>query len=201
MWHGALAVGGLAAVLMARLRGLSWTEFRAWTDAVALAWPVGLSMVWLACRRNGCAYGCEVRTLADWPAWLVEELPDVYGLSAPRLEVQLAGVLTGVLLLLLAVLLTWRGWLVGLRLWVVLALTGLLLAVIGFFRADPAHTLLHRRTDQVYDLGVLLGSTLVACWLWLRSRQKPVVLYTMEETVRHVRPDLRDDIRVEKYKL
>ncbi|MBN1965901.1 MAG: prolipoprotein diacylglyceryl transferase [Anaerolineae bacterium] len=178
-WHGTLLAGLPAALVMARVRRV---PLKPWTDAAALAWPVGLIAAWIACRRAGCGYGAEVRTLADWPGWLVEELPDVYGLVAPRLEVQLAGALWGAVLLALALILTWRGWLAGLRLWIVLALTGLGLAVIGFFRADPAHTLIHRRADQVFDLGLLFASTLTGGMIWLLDRR----------AVRLAAPDVED---------
>ena len=168
-WHGALLLGLLAALLIARWRGV---PLRPWTDAAALAFPVGVSAAWLACRRAGCGYGYEVRTLADWPGWLVEELPDVYGLIAPRLDVQLGGALWGLVLLVLAAVLTWRGWLPGLRLWLILAWSGVGFALLGFFRADPAQTIAGRRVDQLLDLLVLLLSTLAGCLIWLRQRRR-----------------------------
>jgi len=167
-WHGALLAGIPAVLVAARLRRV---PLGPWTDAMALAWPLGLSAAWAACRQAGCGYGCEVRTLADWPGWLVEELPDVYGLVAPRLDVQLAGALFGEVLLLLALVLTWRDWLPGLRLWLVLALTGLGMALLGFFRADPARLLFHHRADQVFDLVLLLLSTVTGGMIWLVDRR------------------------------
>ncbi len=169
-WQGALLAGIPAALIMARLRRV---PLRPWTDAAALAWPVGLIAAWIACRRAGCGYGYEVQTAADWPGWLVEELPDVYGMVAPRLDVQAGGALFGGALLALALILTWRGWLPGVRLWVVLALTGLGLAVLGFLRADPAQTLFDRRADQVFDLILLLVSTVTGSVIWLLDRAGP----------------------------
>ncbi len=167
-WHGALLTGIPAALLVAWLRRV---PLRPWTDAAALAFPVILIGAWLGCRQNGCGYGCEVRTMADFPGWLVEELPDVYGLVAPRLDLQLGGAFFGGLLLILALLLTGLNWLPGLRLWLVLGLGGLGLSILGFFRADPAQTIYHRRADQIFDLLTLLGSTLVGCTLWLLDRR------------------------------
>ncbi len=163
-WHGGLLLAVPAVILAARLRRV---PLRPWSDAAALAWPVGLAAAWLACRRNGCGYGYEVATLADWPGWLVAELPDVYGLIAPRLDVQAGGAVWGGLLLALALVMTWRGWLPGVRVWAVLAFTGLGLALLDFFRADPAPRLLDHRADLVFDLLVLLFGTTIGGMLWL----------------------------------
>jgi hypothetical protein len=112
-----------------------------------------------------------VQTLADWPGWLVEELPDVYGLFAPRLDVQTGGIVLGGGLLVLALILTWCGWLPGLRLWIIWALAGLGMALLGFFRADPAPMIADRRADQVFDLTLLLVSTAVGGMIWLSDRR------------------------------
>lgn len=167
-WHGALIAGIPAAWSVARLRRV---DLRAWSDAAALAWPVGMIAAWAACRRTGSGYGYEVATLADWPGWLVAELPDVYGFVAPRLDLQAAGILWGIALLALALLLTWRGWLPGLRFWLVLGVGCLGLAFLGFFRADPAQLWFHHRADQVLDLITLLLSTVTGGALWLRNRR------------------------------
>ncbi len=168
-WHGALLTGLPAALIAARLRGV---PFRAWADAAALAWPPGLIAAWAGCRSAGCGAGYEVATLADWPGWLVAELPDAYGFVAPRLDVPSAGMLFGGALWTLAALLTWRGWLPGLRLWLLLGLSGLGLTLLGFLRADYAPTLLNRRADQVFDLTLLLVCTVIGGALWLRDRRE-----------------------------
>lgn len=168
-WHGALLAGLPAALIAARLRDV---PFRAWTDAAALAWPPGMMAAWGGCRSAGCGVGYEVATLAEWPGWLVAELPDAYGFVAPRLDVGAGGVAFGAALWALAALLTWRGWLPGLRLWLVLGLSGLGLALLGFLRADYASTLLNRRADQVFDLTLLLVCTVIGGALWLRDRRE-----------------------------
>ena len=167
-WHGALVLGAPAVWAAARLRGVS---LRRWTDALALVWPLGMAAAWWGCRGAGCGYGYEVATLADWPRWLVAELPDVYGQYAPRLDVQAIGAAWALTLGALALLLTWRGWLRGVRLWVVLALAGLGDLLLAYLRADPAPTLWGHRADQVYDAGLFL---LAGAWggiLWLRARR------------------------------
>ncbi len=84
---------------------------------------------------------------------------------------QRAGAAFGLVLLALILLITWRGWLPGLRLWLILALTGVGLFFLGFFRADPTPMLLDHRADQVFDLGLLLVSTVIGGLVWLRGRQ------------------------------
>ncbi len=168
-WHGAVLVAVPAAVIAARLRGV---PVRAWLDAAALAWPLGMIGAWRGCREAGCGYGYEVATLASWPGWQVEELPDIYEFVAPRLDVQVMGMALGSVLLALALLLTWRGWLPGVRLWIILALTGLGQAILAFLRADPAQTLLDHRADQVFDLALLLVSTVLGSAVWLATRQQ-----------------------------
>ena len=167
-WHGALIAGIPAGLIAAWLRRV---PVRAWTDALALAWPIGMIAAWKACRAAGCGCGYEVRTSADWPGWLVEELPDVFGFYAPRLDVQAGGIAFGAALLALVAILTWRGWLPGLRLCVLWTLTGVGLALLGFFRADPAPILYHRRADQLFDLILLFLSVVTGCALWLLDRR------------------------------
>ncbi|NDJ78104.1 MAG: hypothetical protein GYB65_17790 [Chloroflexi bacterium] len=176
-WHGALLTGIPAALALAWLRRV---PIRAWTDALALAWPVGMVFTWQGCRKAGCGYGLEVTTLADFPDWQVAELPDVYGLYAPRLELHMAGMLLGGMLLLVMLLLAWQNWLPGVRLWLALALTALGMYIVGFFRADPAHTWYDRRADQVLDLALLFFSTLIGGTAWLIGR-RPTAANTTEE--------------------
>lgn len=169
MWQGALLAGLPAALGVARLRGV---PLQAWTDALALAVPLTAMAGWLACRDTACAYGYEVRTLAEWPALAVEELPDIYGQVAPRLDIQLAGMALTGLWFLLVLALTLAGWLRGLRVWLVLALIGLLWAILGFFRADPSQMLWDRRVDQVLDLGIFLAASVIGAWIWLLHQQR-----------------------------
>ena len=185
VWLGGLAWhGGVLLALPVALVAVRWRRvpLAAWTDALALGWPLAMFAAWTGCRTAGCAYGYEVRTLADWPAWMVAELPDVYGVVAPRLDVQLAGAVFSAALLALVLLLTWRGWLSGLRFWLVLALSGLGLYLLGFFRADPAATLLDRRADQVFDLMILLLGTVGACLAWIEPRRAALARQHAEET-------------------
>ena len=53
--------------------------------------PCGRGLVLTHGAGANCAYGVEVLTLADYPAWLVTESPDVYGTIAPRLNLPMLG--------------------------------------------------------------------------------------------------------------
>lgn len=167
-WHGGLLAAVPVVWIVGRWRGVN---LRAWTDALAIAWPLGMMGAWAGCRDAGCGYGYEVATLADWPGWLVAELPDVFGLYAPRLDVQAFGIRFGALLVALALFLTGLNWLRGLRLWLIFALSSLGLALLGFVRSDPAQMLVDHRADQVFNVVWLLASTVTGCALWLLDRR------------------------------
>ena len=96
-WHGAVALGLAGLFLMARLRGL---DGRALLDALAFALPLGATLTFGGCLLARCAYGREVASLADYPALLAAELPDLYGMSVPRLLSQGYGIALGLVLLL-----------------------------------------------------------------------------------------------------
>jgi prolipoprotein diacylglyceryltransferase len=117
--------------------------------------------IWIACGVANAAYGIEVRSLADFPAWMVIEAPDVYGMLAPRLNLPLFGVVASLIVLIIMLVLTALRRFSGSRLWIALGLYGLCMALLDFFRADYVPTLFNRRADQVLDLGVVLVAVLL----------------------------------------
>jgi prolipoprotein diacylglyceryltransferase len=60
---------------------------------LALALIILTAAAWIGCAGAGCAYGAEVRTLADFPLGVTAELRDVYGIAAPRWNTPLYGLL------------------------------------------------------------------------------------------------------------
>jgi phosphatidylglycerol:prolipoprotein diacylglycerol transferase len=152
-WHGAVIGGLIGGWLAARWRRV---PFRIVADVLAVVWPVGVMAVWWGCAAAHCGYGAEVWTLADYPAWMVSERADVFGVVVPRYNVQTFGMWLGVGLFGLAIVLAWRDWLRGFRLWLLLVLTGIGMLIIGFYRGDgmpgpvPGLTL-----DQALDLVVI----------------------------------------------
>jgi phosphatidylglycerol:prolipoprotein diacylglycerol transferase len=150
-WHGGLLGILFGVVAMARWRRLHLPHL---LDSLALCLPIGALVAWQACAAAACGYGIEVRTLADYPLWLATEAPDIYGVSAPRLNLPLIGMLFAVLLGVLAVLLIGYGKLQGGRFWLLLALYGLAMAFLSGFRAEYVPIWFGVRADQALDLWI-----------------------------------------------
>ena len=153
-WHGALAGALAVGYVAARWRRLHTGPL---TDTLALAFPVGAALAWSGCLMSNCAYGAEVRSLADFPPLVVAELADIYGTLAPRYNTQVFGIAWSLLTLALAVLLTQRRALRGRRLWAALAFYSLGALFIGGLRADPMPPWGALRADQWLDLAVTAG--------------------------------------------
>jgi phosphatidylglycerol:prolipoprotein diacylglycerol transferase len=169
-WHGAIVGGLIGLAAVGAWRGV---PFRRAGDALALVLPLGAALTWAGCLASTCGHGREVRSLADYPTPLVGELPDLYGVVAPRLASQLYGVAFGLALFGVGLVLARivRG--SGVRLWIILALLGLGTFAIGFTRGDLVPTVGTLRLDQVLDLGIVaLGviGTIAAAWP-IRSEQ------------------------------
>lgn len=156
-WHGAVAGGLVGLALAARWRG---ADAALLLDRLALALPLVVFAAWWGCWSASCGYGAEVDTLARYPVWLVAELPDIYGLPAPRYRTQAFGMALGAALLALALLLAARGWLRRRRWWLLLLLLSAGMFVIGFIRADYTPVIVGLRADQWLDL------TLAALAAW-----------------------------------
>jgi phosphatidylglycerol:prolipoprotein diacylglycerol transferase len=165
-WHGAL-IGALCGVWIgARWRKLDLpTLLGALSPALSLIAFAG----WTACRRIGCAYGIEVETLAFYPGWTVTEGRDIYGLIAPRYDTHHYGQVLAWGLLLIVGLAWWRWRPSAALFWGMVAIFGLGMFVIGFWRGDIAPIGWRMRADQWLDLGVALLATVM---LW-RSRHPP----------------------------
>lgn len=154
-WHGALVGGLLGLWIVARWRKLDFVRL---LDGLTLALGLLALAGWWGCRAANCGFGAEVDTLANYPPLLVAELPDVYGIPAPRYNTQLFGLLLALLALGLTLGLFRRGLWVERRFWLVLVLLSVGMFGIGFFRADYAVQIGDLRADQWLDLGVVLLS-------------------------------------------
>jgi len=112
LWQGGLSApgvvagGAMGAGVLARLRGQSP---RLLWDALAPGAAVVVIAAYLGCLRAGCACGRET-----WPGdgllWtLSADLPDLYGLRAPRVAVPVLGMGWGALMLVLTLWMARRG--------------------------------------------------------------------------------------------
>ncbi len=164
-WHG-VYVGALLsawAVLwcykvpsLSTERGFRREVYTIGTIALPLVALAG----WLGCARVGCLYGAEVETLAYYPAWLVAESHDIYGLVAPRYDTHRFGALLAGGVLVWAGVVWWHGRPTARVFWAMSAAWCLGMFGIGFLRADDALPTPFLRVDQWLDL-VLLGGALV----------------------------------------
>lgn len=148
-WHGAVLAGLLGAYLAARVMGLHWLEM---TDALAYVLPAGAVLAFTGCLMARCAAGAEVGSLADYPPLIVAELPDLFGIEAPRFATQFYGVLLALIVLGAAWGLARIVKREGVRFWLVLALFSAMTFGIGFLRDDSAAMVGPLRVDQVLDL-------------------------------------------------
>jgi prolipoprotein diacylglyceryltransferase len=152
-WHGALWGALIAIRLAGRWRQIDLPQL---IDSLTAAIPLITFAAWWGCWSVGCSYGQEVETLADYPAFLVWEGPDIFGIYAPRFNTNLLGIVAGAALFVIAVVLFWHGWLPHRRFWLLLSLHSLSMFALGFLRGDYAVYLAGLRADQWLDLAILL---------------------------------------------
>ena len=152
-WHGGLLAGVLALAVWSRWRGLPLGDI---ADAAAPGLLLALAAGWIGCLLAGYAYGREVFDPASPWRRLAAELPDVYGVVAPRLVTQ--ALAAGWALAVLALLLALRRLALpaGGRFLLAVGLFSLGLFVAGFTRGDASPQLGRWRLDQAVDLGIAL---------------------------------------------
>ena len=147
-WHGAVVGGVIGLYGVARWRRINAREL---LDALTPGLPLIALAGWYGCWASSCAYGAEVDTLARYPSYAVSESADVFGIAAPRYNTQIFGQWLALALLIVTLILMWRGWLCGRRFWLILGLFSVGMFVIGFWRGDHAVTLNGLRLDQWFD--------------------------------------------------
>jgi phosphatidylglycerol:prolipoprotein diacylglycerol transferase len=101
IWKGGLAfqgafVGGMLALLAYAI--LNGRSFWSLADVAALGLALGGVLGWLGCLTSGCAYGLEGK------GFLTYNLPDIYGVSAPRFATQVVGSVWSLLIFALLLL-------------------------------------------------------------------------------------------------
>lgn len=171
-WHSGLFAGVLMLIVWARWRGL---PLGALADAAAPGMLVGLAAGWTGCLMVGCNYGREAFDPTSPWRRLAAELPDIYGVVAPRLVSQALAAGWALAVLVLLVLLRQARLPEGGRFLLALGLFSLGLFVIGFTRGDPSPPVGAWRLDQVIDLSIAVasfGGLLAALLFHKRKRVK-----------------------------
>ncbi len=171
-WHGAV-LGGLLALGIAALRGMA--RFRAFTDVAAFLLPAGAALIYTGCWMTSCGHGREVVSLAAYPPMIAQELPDLYGVIAPRLASQLYGLLWSLILVGIAALLARRISMEGVGFWLILLLTAVGAFAIGFTRGDAIAMIGGLRIDQALDAGLIVAA--VVGFVLARRQTRLYTLY------------------------
>jgi phosphatidylglycerol:prolipoprotein diacylglycerol transferase len=174
-WHGALAGGLVAVVIFCAVRRLS---LKSMLDALAPGVAVLAGCAWLGCLMNGFAYGIETYPGQGLLWALSLELPDIYGIRAPRVAVQLLGAGWSAIVLVALLIAGRRPRSQGLvfPLWLALYSAGSF--GLGFVRADEVAMIAGWRVDQVADLALaVIGGAMPLARMFIR-RQEPLLGHT-----------------------
>jgi len=170
-WHGAALGGLIGAWIAGQIR--RWVGARTRQERARHALPLRFATVlalyaplvplialwtWIGCASSGCASGAEVDTLANYPALIVRELLDVYGIVAPRWNTPLFGIVGSTLIFALMVGLRWRRGAHARQFWLALALTAALMLAIGT-------VIRGLRADMVLDIGAIIIGAMGTVWI------------------------------------
>lgn len=151
-WHG-VVWGNL--IVMAAFAQHQRISSAALLNAFAPALPIMMFAAWWGCHAASCSYGAEVQNMSQYPAWMVWEGPDIYGLRVPRFYTQSIGTLLALALLMIERLLDWAAHTRQIpfnRFGLILVLLSLGMFGIGFLRGDAALWIAGLRSDQWLDL-------------------------------------------------
>jgi phosphatidylglycerol:prolipoprotein diacylglycerol transferase len=157
-WHGAV-IGGLVAVLT--YCALRRTSPRQMLDVLTPGVAVLAICAWLGCLLQGCAHGLETYPGQGLLWTLSMELPDLYGIRAPRVAVQLLGAACSAVVLVAVVIAgrRKRSEALAFSLWLALYSVGSF--GLGLLRADEVAMAADWRADQVADLALAVVGAVV----------------------------------------
>lgn len=157
-WHGAVVGGFVGLAIISAVRKV---EMAAALGAVAIILPLSAALTYTGCLMTSCSHGREVESLANYPPGIAAELPDLYGVMAPRLASQAYGIALAIVVLGIALFLESKlRWPPALRFWIALALIAAGVFAIGFTQGDEVPTVGVLRLDQVLDL-IIAGMAVV----------------------------------------
>jgi prolipoprotein diacylglyceryltransferase len=156
---GALAGGVISVLILIRIRKEKGSLI---DELLPLAGSLAV-FTWLACWAAGIAYGKPVQ------GWLGLPAKDEWGLMSSRLPVQLAGALLTLGLIYLIDRFRLNLSLPGQQGFAGLAGLGLVLALLSFFRGDPASTLAGLRLDAWAGLALFTTGLAGFLFSWFKS--------------------------------
>jgi phosphatidylglycerol:prolipoprotein diacylglycerol transferase len=150
-WHGALVGGLIGVAVYCALRRASLCSI---LNVLAPSVAVLTALVWCGCLLDGCAFGMETYPGQRLLWALSMDLPNGYGIHAPRVAVQLlgAGWSAIVFIVIIAAGRDPRFQKTTFPLWLALYCAGSF--GLGFVRADAVPLVGGWRADQVADLAL-----------------------------------------------
>jgi phosphatidylglycerol---prolipoprotein diacylglyceryl transferase len=153
--RGAFIAGFIALVIYARARGLRFAKL---ADASALGLAIGQAIGWIGALVRGANYG----VVSD--SQIALELPDLYGLIAPRFPLQHCeiGLFIGLFVSLL--ILALRQPRAGILFLAYVLATSVANFVLGFWRGDETVFVGALRVDQIVDL--IFGAPVLGVLIW-----------------------------------
>ncbi len=159
-WHGGLIGGLLAVISYCAVQRIS---LAAMLDLLAPGIAAIAVGAWLGCFMANCAYGVETYPGQGLLWRLSLDLPDIYGIRAPRVAVQLLGAAWSVAVLIVMLIIGQHKRFTGLAfpLWLSLYCFGAFW--LGFARADEVRRIAGWRADQLADaaLFVIAAASLI----------------------------------------
>lgn len=157
--RGALLAGAIALALYARVRGWRFTRL---ADAAAIGLCIGQAIGWVGALSQGAYYGM----VSD--NQIAIDLPDIYGLYAPRFPLQHAEIILFISLFVGLLLATTRHLRTGTLAAIYLVIASAANFLLGFQRGDEAAFLGGLRIDQWWDAAAMA----LALAFWLLSRRE-----------------------------
>lgn len=159
--RGALLTGFIGLAVFARVRGLRLARL---LDATGIGLSAGQAIGWIGALLHGANYA----VVSD--SQFALDLPDLYGLYAPRFPLQHAQIILFAGLFVGLVALSFQCPPKGLVFAVYLLVASLANFLLGFQRGDEALFVGGWRVDQWVDLGWLVVG--LVAWVAVRAREK-----------------------------
>lgn len=152
-WHGALIGGLLAVICYCAVQRISLAAMLDLLAPGIAALAVG---AWLGCFMANCASGVETYPGQGLLWRLSLDLPDIYGIRAPRVAVQLLGAAWSGAVLIVMLIIGQHKRFTGLAfpLWLSLYCFGAFW--LGFARADEVRRIAGWRADQLVDAALFV---------------------------------------------